>query len=150
MVWLPGPLSLLLVEWVVRAGAPMVRQRLMKAPPREVLFEGAAALERGAEQVDGMLSVTREAVVFTPGSLRTRSLATDIPLEEVERAVPASSRLLGLLPVWPNAIKLRTRRGIFRFIVDRADRDLWVREIEEARRATSDAGRLPGSPSNPA
>ncbi|MCK9485755.1 MAG: hypothetical protein M0R73_03500 [Dehalococcoidia bacterium] len=138
-MWLPGPYTLMVAEWVVRQGLPIVRGRLVKAPPRDVLFEGEASLERGGEPVRGLLSVTSRGLVFTPFSLRAQRDAMALPFEGIEEVAPVRSRFLGLIPASRNALKVRSTRGIFRFRVDGDDRDLWLRRIEAARSAAADS-----------
>lgn len=134
MVWVPNPIYLMVGEWLLRNGVPIVARRLVKAPPSPalVLFEGEARLEHGPENIDGLLSVTTSHVIFTPTSIRTRGAASAIPLADVEEIEGVKGRFLGLIPLWNNGIKLRTRRGIFRFRVDPSDRGAWLRELRSA------------------
>ncbi len=138
-MWLPGPYTLMVAEWLVRQGGPILRRRLLKATPSDVLFEGEATLERGGEPVRGVLSVTPSALVFTPNSFAERGAAISMSLDGIEEVSPARSRLFGLIPASRNALKVRSRRGVFRFRVDADDRDLWVRQIEAVRKAASGA-----------
>lgn len=124
---------MMVAEVLFRQGLPMVQRRLLKAPPRDVLFEGQASLEHGGEPVRGILSVTPRRLVFTPHSVRARFSEVDLPLEAIEDVSAARSRFLGLIPASRNALKVRSERGIFRFRVDAEDRDAWLGQIEEAR-----------------
>lgn len=144
MPWVPNPLYLMVGEWLLRNGMPVVLRRLTRTPPVAViLFEGEAKLEHGPENVVGLLSVTPSTLVFAPRALRTRGTAAAIPLAEVEDIAATRGRLFGLIPFWNNGIKVRTKRGIFRFRVDSADRPTWMRELHaawaNAQRAAADA-----------
>ena len=134
MPLLPNPAYWMVGEWLLRTGVPFVAARLAKAPPaaERVLFEGEARLEHGPENVGGLLSVTPLTLVFTPSGLRTRGAANAIPLAEIDEITATKGRFLGLIPLWNNGLKVRTRRGIFRFRVDRSDRSRWLRELRSA------------------
>ena len=132
-MWLPGPITMMVAEFLVRQGAPLLRRRLLAVPPRDVLFEGDASLERGAEPVRGLLSVTPDTLTFTPFSRRARRDSLMLPFEAIEDVSAGRSRLFGLIPASRNALKVRSTRGIFRFRVEAEDRDTWLRQIEAAR-----------------
>ncbi len=133
MPWLPNPLYLLVGEWLVRSGVPLVRRSLAKSPPTvNVVFEGEARLEHGPQHIDGLLSLTTTALVFTPTGIRARGAATSLPLAEVQQVTPTRARLLGLIPFRNDGFKVRTHRGIFRFRVDASDRSTWLRELRGA------------------
>ncbi len=132
-MWLPGPLTLMVAEFLLRQGTPLLRSRLTKTPPSDVLFEGEARLEHGGEPVNGILSVTPSALVFTPNTVRARHAAVTLPLDGIDEVAADRSRIFGLIPASRNALKVRSERGIFRFRVDGDDRDTWLRQIEVAR-----------------
>lgn len=137
MPWLPNPLYFVVGEWLLRNGAPLVRRTLAKSPPStNVVFEGEARLEHGPQHVDGLLSLTTTALVFTPSGIRTRGVATSLPLAEVQEVTPTRARLLGLIPSRNDGFKVRTHRGIFRFRVDGSDRSTWLRELRAALAAS--------------
>lgn len=142
-MWVPNPYYLMVAEWLLRQGLPIVRSRLVKAPPRDVLFEGEASLEHGGEPVRGLLSVTSGGLVFTPFSVRARRAALALPFEGIEDVSPARSRLFGLIPSSRNALKVRSAQGIFRFRVDGDDRETWLRHIQAAREGARTAAVVP-------
>lgn len=100
----------------------------VEAEPR---FEGDASLERGGDRVRGSLAITHNELRFEP-SERRRERSLRIPLDEIEDVSPTRQRLLGLIPAGANGIKVRSRRGIYRFIVDGSDRSRWLREFASA------------------
>lgn len=135
MPLIPNPIYWMVGEWLLRNGMPIVKRSLTKTPPpaEAVLFEGEARLEHGPENIAGLLAVTSSALTFTPSGIRTRGAAASIPLEEIDEVTATKGRFLGLVPVKNNGLKVRTRRGIFRFRIDPDDRDHWVREIRTAQ-----------------
>ncbi len=136
MPFIPNPVYFIVGEWIIKNGAPLLRRSLTKTPPTtNILFEGEARLEHGPESVDGLLSLTSDAVVFTPRGIRTRGAAAVIRLEDVDEIAETKGRILGLIPAQNNGIKLRTRRGIYRFRVDSSDRGTWLRELHAAHAA---------------
>lgn len=132
MPFLPNPFYFMIVEWIVRAGTPLVIRRFSRPLLMEILFEGDATFERGSGAVAGLLAITRTHLLFTPRGAWARGPVLQLPLDEIEEVTPVTRRLLGLVPLASNVIKIRSRRGIFRFTVDRSDRDRWLREIEAA------------------
>ncbi len=146
MPWVPNPVYWMVGEWLLRAGVPFVAARLAKAPPpaERVLFEGEARLEHGPEKIGGLLSVTPSTLVFTPSAIRTRGTAHAIPLVDIESIEATRGRLFGLIPLWRSGLKIRTRRGIFRFRVDHTDRSAWLRELRTAWAMVQPAGPVPG------
>jgi hypothetical protein len=135
MPLIPNPIYWMVGEWILRNGMPIVRRSLAKSPPsaESVLFEGEARLEHGPENISGLLAVTPSTLTFTPSGIRTRGAAASIPLGEIDEVSLTKGRFLGLLPGKNNGIKVRTRRGIFRFRIDPDDRDHWLREIRTAQ-----------------
>lgn len=144
MPWVPGPFSFMVGEWLLRNGVPLVTSRFIRsAPSTRILFEGQARLEHGPENVSGLLSLTPSDLVFTPSGFRTRNAQITLPLAEIDDVVATKARFLGLIPVKDNGIKVRSRRGIFRFRVDPEDRDDWLREIRTARAMAQPPAPLP-------
>jgi len=140
-----NPFTFMMLQWVLRQGAPFVLRRFAPSPPAAAQFEGDATFERGPEAVRGLLSITSSELVFTPNSIRMRGSALRVPLMDVEDVSPVRRRWLGVFPTASNAIKVRTRFGIYRFVIDRADRDRWLIEVRaaraQARRASERASR---------
>lgn len=134
-MWAPNPIYWMVAEWLVKQGLPIVRSRLAKAVPRDVLFEGEASLEHGGEPVRGVLAVTSAGLTFLPRHLANQRLAVTIPFRDIDDVSPARSRLFGLIPASRTALKVRSTQGIFRFRVDGEDRDLWLRAINAAQTA---------------
>jgi len=139
MPWIPNPVYFIVGEWLIKSGAPLLRRTLTKTPPvANILFEGEARLEHGPESVDGLLSLTSDAIVFTPRGIRTRGAAALLRLEDIDEISESRGRILGLIPAQNNGIKLRTRRGIYRFRVDSDDRSAWLHELRAAHRMRAD------------
>jgi len=140
MPFIPNPVYFIVGEWLIKNGAPLLRRTLAKTPPTmDILFEGEARLEHGPESVDGLLSLTSEAIVFTPRGIRTRGAAALIRLDDIDEIAETKGRILGLIPAQNNGIKLRTRRGIYRFRVDSSDRATWLRQLRTAHAAHATA-----------
>ncbi|MGE3960450.1 MAG: hypothetical protein AB7F65_02060 [Dehalococcoidia bacterium] len=134
MPLVPNPIYWMVGEWLLRNGLPIVTNHLTKTPPQEhVLFEGEARLEHGPENITGLLSVTPSSLVFTPSGIRTRGAATALPLHDIDEVTPTKGRILGVIPARGDGLKVKARRGIFRFRVDPDDRDRWLREIRTAQ-----------------
>jgi len=135
MPLIPNPIYWMVGEWLLRNGMPVLKRSLAKSPPsaESILFEGEARLEHGPENISGLLAVTPSALTFTPSGIRTRGAAASIPLDDIEEVTSTKGRFLGLIPAKNNGLKLRTRRGIFRFRIDPDDRDAWLREIRAAQ-----------------
>ena len=136
MPFTPNPLYLIALQWLLRNGGPIVMQRLAKPDaPRPVddqpRFQGEARLERGGETIQGRLAITGTELRFESAGRRS-GWSLDVPLDEIEDVSPTRQRRLGLIPAASNGIKIRSTRGIFRFVVDGADRDRWLREISAA------------------
>lgn len=97
-------------------------------PGERRLREGAANLQRGAESVGGVLLLTDRRLVFEPHGLNLHTRPEEIPLDGVRGVRACWTRLLGVLPVAPNAIEVRTWDGArHRFVV--FDRNAWIEAI---------------------
>ena len=144
MPWVPNPLYLMVGEWLLRNGGPLVLRRFVRTPPAaSVLFEGEARLEHGPENIRGLLSLTPSELVFTPSAIRTRGAGVAFRLADIEEISATKGRLLGLIPFWNNGLKVRTRRGVFRFRVDGSDRPAWLRELRAAHAAAQPSALVP-------
>jgi hypothetical protein len=136
MPLIPNPYYLIALQWALRNGAPIVIRRLSRASAptqfeSEPRFQGDASLERGGQNVRGLLAITDTELRFEPWD-RRQGPSIQLPLEEIENVTPTRGRVLGLVPAGPTGIKVRSRRGIFRFGVDASDRNRWLREIPTA------------------
>lgn len=133
-----NPYVLMALQWAVVKGTPILVSRFVKTEQlgEETVFEGLATLERGRDDIDGLLSITATELVFAPVRGSARNSAVRIPLEAIEEVSLPPRRRLGLFPAVPNTIKVRSRRGIFRFVVDNEDSERWLAEIRAALRRT--------------
>lgn len=87
------------------------------APGEKLLKKGAANLQRGWEMVGGRLYLTTRRLHFSSHALNVNQGAQDIPLSEVVAVRPGWTKLLGLLPLVPNQLRVQTEAGIFDFVV---------------------------------
>ena len=79
-------------------------------PGERRLREGAANLQRGAESVGGALLLTDRRLVFEPHGLNLHTRPEEIPLDGARGVRACWTRLLGVLPVAPNAIEVYVSR----------------------------------------
>jgi hypothetical protein len=98
----------------------------------EVIRDAAANLQRGIETVGGWLYLTTERLIFEAHAFNVQAGATAIPLRDVRKMWKSWTKLLGLLPVFPNSLAVSTAKGkTFRFVL--GNRDAWMRAIREAQ-----------------
>lgn len=81
-----------------------------------IVKQGAANLQKNIEPVKGRLSLTPTKLVFEPHGLNLQRKTIVVDLNTVVSADTGWSRLLGLIPAIPNALKITTRNGtVYRF-----------------------------------
>lgn len=106
-------------------------------PGETLLREGAANLQRGLETVGGRLFLTDQRLLFTSHRFNVQTGSTQIPLADIVQLRPCWTRLLNLVPIFPNSLAVETRDGArHRFVL--YGRAHWAQVIQAhlQRRAT--------------
>lgn len=81
-----------------------------------IVKQGAANLQKNIEPVKGRLSLTPTKLVFEPHGLNLQRKTVVVDLNTVVSADTGWSKLLGVIPAVPNALKITTRNGaVYRF-----------------------------------
>ncbi len=94
-----------------------------------IVKEGPANLQRGAETVGGKLTLTSQRLVFESHRFNIQTGASEIPLEAVVSATPCWTKLLGFIPIGPNSLSVKTRDGEeYRFVL--WGRPAWIMALE--------------------
>ena len=86
------------------------------------ILHGPANLFKGYEAVGGMLTLTSDRLEFKPHVMNIQRQEETIELADIERV--EKSNTLGLIP---NAVKVITADGEFRFVV--LNRKRWIEKI---------------------
>ncbi|MDQ3721013.1 MAG: GRAM domain-containing protein [Actinomycetota bacterium] len=76
-----------------------------------VVREGRANLQRGAETVGGRLFLTDRRLIFESHKLNVQKGPTVLGLDEIESVEKAWTKFLGVVPLAPNSLAVRTRGG---------------------------------------
>lgn len=98
-------------------------------PGESMVKEGPANLQRGIEAVGGKLSLTDQRLVFESHALNVQTGATEIELANVTGTETCWTKFLGLVPIAPNSLAVRTEGGEdYRFVL--WGRDSWITAIE--------------------
>ena len=81
-----------------------------------IIKQGAANLQKDIEHVTGELFLTETKLVFESHGLNIQGGTTTINLENIANVEKGWSKLLGLIPAVPNALKVTMKDGqIYRF-----------------------------------
>jgi len=100
----------------------------------QVVKEGAANLQKVIESVGGRLCLTNRRLIFEAHRFNVQTGTTEVELSDIQSSRPCWALLLGLVPVWPNALVVLTKQGSkYRFTV--WGRHAWIAEIEAQQRA---------------
>lgn len=98
-------------------------------PGEDIVKEGAANLQRGAETVGGRLYLTGQRLVFEAHALNFQSGVMVLERQGIRSARPDWTRLFGRVPLLPNALVIGTSDGEeHRFTV--FGRQDWVAAID--------------------
>ncbi len=96
----------------------------------EILKEGAANLQRGAETVGGRLFLTNQRLIFESHSFNVQTGATIVSLENVSQTLLCWTKFLNLIPLTPNSLEVSTLQGEqHRFVL--YGRKTWKVAIDE-------------------
>lgn len=108
--------------------------RIDLQPGERLIREGGANLMRGMEAVGGRLFLTDRRLHFASHAFNIARGPTDLPLADVAATEPCWTKFLGVLPLLPNSLAVRTRDGTeYRFVV--YGRRKWQAAIETERQA---------------
>jgi hypothetical protein len=81
-----------------------------------IVKHGAANLQKNLEHVGGELYLTKTKLVFEAHGINLQGGTTVVDVNDITAADTGWSKLLGLIPAVPNALKITTRSGkLFRF-----------------------------------
>jgi len=81
-----------------------------------IVRQGAVSLQEDIEHVTGKLYLTETKLVFEPHGLNFQGRTTTINLENITTAEKGWSKLLGIVPAVPNALKITMKDGkVYRF-----------------------------------
>ncbi len=98
----------------------------------EIIKEGAANLQKGAETVGGKLYLTNQRLVFEAHKLNFQGGQTEIELKQVQTVTPCWTKLFNVLPVAPNSLAVAGGNGLdYRFVLN--GRKKWAQAIESAK-----------------
>jgi len=95
-----------------------------------IVRRGVVSLQEDLEHVTGQLYLTETKLVFESSGLNFRGGSTTIPLGNMATAEKGWSKLLGIVPAVPNALKITMKDGkVYRFTCWWPSR--WKDAIEE-------------------
>lgn len=97
----------------------------------EIIRNGVASLQRGAETVGGKLYLTNQRLIFEAHALNFQTSTAVIELEEIVETIPCWSKLLNLVPITPNSLAVVTAGTEKQFVLFR--RSAWKAAIDEQR-----------------
>jgi len=81
-----------------------------------IIRQGAANLQKNIEPVKGKLYLTETKLVFEAHGLNIQRGTTSINLKDIATTEKGWSKLLGIVPVVPNALKITMKDGkVYRF-----------------------------------
>jgi len=99
----------------------------------QVVKEGAANLQKNIETVGGKLWLTNQRLVFEAHKMNVQGGTTEIELSSVQSSRPCWTRLLGIIPLFPNSLAVFTKQGKeYRFVL--YGRHAWAAAIEAQRK----------------
>lgn len=107
------------------------------APGEKILREGAANVQRGIETVGGRLFLTDRRLAFSSHAFNVQTGLTEIPLDAIRATRPCWTRFLGLIPLAPNSLEVRTDNAAHRFVL--FGRSEWAQAINQAIAARGSA-----------
>jgi hypothetical protein len=98
-------------------------------PGEEILKRGFANLQKNAETVGGELCLTTKRLIFQAHPFNVQRGETQIELSKIQSLEQSWTKLLGFIPLCPNAFLVRLREGReHRFTVWKRGR--WIRAVE--------------------
>jgi hypothetical protein len=90
---------------------------VLAAPaPEDIVRQGAANLQRNLEPVSGNLYLTKTQLIFEAEGLNLQRCPAALNLSDVVKVETGWSKLLGLVPALPNALKITMKDGqVYRY-----------------------------------
>lgn len=102
-------------------------------PQEQIIKQGAANLQKNIESVGGKLMLTNQRLVFKAHAMNVQGGTTDVPLSDIQSVQPCWTKLLGIIPLFPNSLAVHTKKGVeFRLVL--FGRQAWADAIEQQRR----------------
>ena len=94
-----------------------------------LIKESGANLQRGIETVGGRLFLTDQRLFFDTHSFNVKSGSEEIALSDISYVIPIWTKFLGVIPLFPNSLRVSTKQGtFFDFVVN--GRSAWKSAIE--------------------
>ena len=103
------------------------------AANERVIREGGANVQRRWEAVGGRLFLTNARLVFSSHSFNVQTGPLEIPLADIREITPCWTKFMGLIPLAPNSLAVRSDSGEHRFVVH--GRRAWAAAIHAAQAA---------------
>lgn len=97
----------------------------------DVVYEGAANLQKKLETVGGRLILFTDRLVFEPHSLNVQKQQISIQLESISKIESGWTKLFGFIPLIPNALIISDGNQHHRVTV--FNRKLWIKRIQECK-----------------
>jgi hypothetical protein len=94
----------------------------------KTIHEGRANYQKNIESVGGKLSLFEDRIMFTPHSFNVQKEVISINLKSVTGLEMGWTKLLGLIPLLPNALVISELDKEYRFTV--FDRSVWLEKIK--------------------
>jgi GRAM domain len=95
----------------------------------QIIKEGEAELQKNVHMVVGRLYLTNQRFVFVAHRYNIRGGITEIELSNIRSLEKCWTRLLGLFPIFPNSLAVRTMQGKeFRFVL--YGRSAWIATLK--------------------
>ena len=102
-------------------------------PNERIVKEGAANLQKNIETVGGRLHLTDQRLLFEAHKFNVQGGATEVELPNIRSTRPCWSKLLGLIPLFPNSMAVFTKHDKeYRFVL--FGRHAWIAAIDAQRK----------------
>lgn len=87
-------------------------------PDENVIKEAAANVQRGMETVGGRLFLTNQRLYFNSHAFNLATGEESLELADIGSVQPTWTNFLGVVPIFPNSIRITTKSGqTFDFVV---------------------------------
>ncbi len=96
-------------------------------PGENLVRSTPANMQRGLEAVGGKLYLTDTRIFFSSHKFNFQNGPTEIALEAVESVHPSLTRILGVVPVFPNSFVVHAGGAAYSFVT--SSRGQWVKAI---------------------
>lgn len=95
-----------------------------------LLRKGSANQQRGMETVGGKLYLTNRRLIFESHGLNFKKGPAILDLEAITNIEPGYTKFLGFIPLFPNALLIKTNQGS-ELRITLSGRDDWQKAIEK-------------------